>query len=125
MTPQILVIKPADPLSLNSVISAAKEHWAVYSKDKRARTNFVALLSMVQKLKPCKTPPVVRIWFHQKDKRIEKDNLTVNCKYILDGLVMAGVLLDDRWDDYTDLEFRFRIDRENPRIEVELIEEPS
>jgi len=124
MTTQILIIEPSDPLSLNEVIAAAKRHWSAYAKDKKQRTEGVALLSRVQKLKPVKSPPVVRIWFFQRAKRIEKDNLLVNSKHILDGLVLAGVLTDDRWDNYTDLEFRFRIDKKRPRIEVELIVQP-
>ena len=125
MTTQTLIIEPSDPLSLNEVVAMAKQHWSLYAKDKKQRTDSVALLSRVQKLHSVKSPPIVRIWFFQQAKRIEKDNLLVNSKHILDGLVLAGVLTDDRWDNYTDLEFRFRIDKERPRIEVELIEKPS
>ena len=78
-----------------------------------------------QKLRPCKTPPNIRITFWQKDKRIEKDNLLVNTKYLLDGLVEGGILPDDRWDSYLSLGFRYEIDRTNPRIVIQLIEDPS
>ena len=121
---QRLIIEPAHPHSLNDIIEAAKKHWGAYSKEKRARTIATALLARVQKLKPVLSPPMVRIIFFQPNKRTEKDNLCCNSKWILDSLVEAGVLLDDRWDNYTDLEFRFRIDKERPRIEVELIEPP-
>ena len=119
---QILTIDQAQPLSTNAVIDMAKSHWGQYSKEKKIRTQAVALLCRVQKLHPVQSPPAIRIWFWQRAKRIEKDNLLINTKYLIDGLVMAGILLDDRWDNYTDLDFRFRIDRDNPRIIVEVIE---
>jgi hypothetical protein len=125
MTIQTLTIDRAEPQSLNSVLEAAKSHWGAYSKDKKARTISVAMLARSQKLKPCKTPPNIRITFWQKDKRIEKDNLLVNTKYLLDGLVEGGILPDDRWDSYLSLGFRYEIDRTNPRIVIQLIEDPT
>ena len=123
MSLQRLVIE-GSLLSLNEVINTAKQHWSLYAKEKKQRTYSVGVLAMAAGLKPVKTPPLIRIWFFAKDKRIEKDNLLINTKYVLDGLVEGRVLEDDRWDQIGDLDFRFRIDRDRPRIEVEIIEEP-
>jgi hypothetical protein len=45
----------------------------------------------------------------------------VAAKYILDGLVEAGVLLDDDWGQIEGFTDQFGIDSKHPRIEVELI----
>ena len=43
-------------------------------------------------------------------------------KFIIDGLVKAGVLKNDGWAQIGDLNHSFEVDKENPRIEVILEE---
>jgi len=43
-------------------------------------------------------------------------------KFILDGLVQAGVLSNDGWKQIGKVTHDFKIDRQNPRVEVELKE---
>ena len=69
-------------------------------------------------------PVWVRTTYYLKTRRGDPDNVRVASKYILDGLVQAGVLEDDsqRWIiGFTDL---YDLDRDDPRIEVQLMPEP-
>jgi hypothetical protein len=120
---QRLIVEGYPPLSLNEVIDLAKGHWSAYAKEKKRRTEAVAWLAKSQGLKPVRKPPSLCIWYYQPNRKVEKDNLLVNDKWLIDGLVLAGVLPSDRWDDYVDLDHRFQIDQDRPRIAVELCEE--
>jgi Holliday junction resolvase RusA-like endonuclease len=75
-------------------------------------------------LEPVTGKCVVRCLWFEKDKRRDPDNIRVGIKYILDGLVEAGVLPTDGWKYITGLEDRFYVDKERPRVEIEIIEEP-
>lgn len=122
MKTQTLII-PGELSTMNKLINADRTHWAVGAKKKKGNTNFVWALCLQQMIKPTTSPPRFHITFYRKNKRTEKDNLLAQTKEILDGIVLAGVIPDDRWDNYTDLSFAYRLDAHNPRIVVEIIEE--
>ena len=58
--------------------------------------------------------------YYCKDRRKDKDNIAFAKKFIFDGLQQAGVIENDGWNNIESWEERFEIDKENPRIEVEL-----
>lgn len=60
-------------------------------------------------------------WFC-KDKRKDKDNVCFAKKFILDGLVKAGVLPNDGWNNIRSFTDEFGIDKDNPRVEIEISE---
>lgn len=122
MSTQTLII-PNELSTMNKMINADRSHWAVGAKNKKNNTYLVAGLCREQGIKKVSIPPRFFITFYRKNKRTEKDNLLAQTKELLDGLVMAGVIADDRWDNYTDLSFAYRIDSKNPRLVVEIIEE--
>lgn len=106
---------------LNQIIEASKQHWARYHDFKRRYTTYVTLVAKTQ-LQPITEYPV-SIWivWHCKNKRKDKDNISAGKKFILDGLVEAGILSGDGWKHISELHDRFFQDRENPRIEVTII----
>ena len=111
---------PGPLLSLNTVIDAAKRHWSVYAKEKRGRTSKVALLAQAARLKPMTGRVTVRFCWYAQSGRVDPDNLQVNSKWCLDGLVEAGVLEDDGWTTIAGVEHEFHIDTANPRVEIGL-----
>lgn len=119
MRQQILVI-PTELTTMNKMIANNRTHWAIGAQNKKANTKTVAVLCQIQKIKPVKNPPDFDVVFYRKDKRTEKDNCLSQMKEILDGLVMAGILQDDRWDDYGGMSFDWVIDNKDPRIEVSI-----
>ena len=85
--------------SLNKTLNAAKTHWSVYSRQKKAATKAVAVLALAAKLKPVGWPVWITFVWYPKDRRQDLDNLAAAQKDILDGLQVARVLPTDgqRW----------------------------
>jgi|TARA_R110000787_G_scaffold154708_3_gene268439 Holliday junction resolvase RusA-like endonuclease len=110
--------------ALNDIVAAAKQHWSAYSKEKAERTTYVAIMARAAKLTPITGRCMVRCLWYEKDKRRDPDNVRVGIKFILDGLVQAGILPTDGWKCITGLEDRFYVDKERPRVEIEIVEVP-
>ena len=60
-------------------------------------------------------------WYEPNHKR-DLDNIAFSKKYILDGIVKAGILKDDKPKYVKGFTDHFGYDKENPRIEVEIEE---
>ena len=105
----------------NTLVRAMKGHWSVWHKEKKRWTDKVALLSKAARLRPYEVPVRVEMTHYSRDRRRDPDGIrTVASKFILDGLVVAGVLPDDsqRWVlGFTDF---FEVDKERPRVVVRL-----
>lgn len=71
------------------------------------------------------TKPVFLLFtFYEQDRRRDRDNVSSFArKVIQDALVKAGTLKDDGWDYVTGYLDQFEVDRKNPRIVVEFIEQ--
>lgn len=71
------------------------------------------------------TKPVFLLFtFYERDKRRDRDNVSSFArKVIQDALVQCGTLKDDGWDYVTGYLDQFKVDRTNPRIVVEFIEQ--
>ena len=78
--------------ALNDIVAAAKQHWSAYSKEKAERTTYVGIMARAAKLTPITGRCMVRCLWYEKDKRRDPDNVRVGIKFILDGLVQAGIL---------------------------------
>lgn len=61
--------------------------------------------------------------FVEKNQRRDKDNIaSFGMKVIQDALVTSGVINNDGWKNIKSFDCDFAVDKDNPRIEVELIE---
>lgn len=70
-----------------------------------------------------KTPVVMRYSWIEKNRRRDKDNISsFGRKVIQDGLVKAGILPDDGWNQIESFSDEFEVDKHNPRVEVEIEE---
>ena len=71
------------------------------------------------------TKPVFLLFtFYEQDRRRDRDNVSSFArKVIQDALVKCGTLQDDGWDQVTGYLDRFQVDKKNPRIEVQFIEQ--
>jgi Holliday junction resolvase RusA-like endonuclease len=76
--------------------------------------------------KACASVPVfsepvsVSIVWYERDRRRDLDNVTAATKFVLDGLVHAGKLRDDSQKYVKNIEHRVEVDKERPRVEVEI-----
>lgn len=115
----IKLIIPGELPNLNEIIDESKKHWTKYRNMKATETEKVAWLAK-------KIPEMQRInltitWYC-KNKRQDKDNIMAGTKFILDGLVTAGKIKNDGWKEIGDIAHKFKVDKENPRVEVEIQE---
>jgi hypothetical protein len=105
--------------TMNEIVEASKTHWSGYSKMKKTYTSFVAMSA--RSLPKLEKVDVIITWYC-KDKRQDKDNIMAGQKFIFDGLVMAGKLTNDGWNQLGDVMHRFEVDKLNPRVEIEMKE---
>lgn len=70
--------------------------------------------------------PRTPVWMHytwyEKDRRRDKDNVVFARKFIQDALVKAGTIPNDGWNEIEGFDDLVLVDKENPRIEVEIVE---
>ena len=106
---------------LNDITDAARRNRYESAKIKKEYTELVAWCAKRARLPHFDRVDLIVTWYEPNMKR-DKDNIMAGQKFILDGLVMVGVLANDGWKQIRDVTHRFRVDRANPRVEVELIE---
>ena len=106
---------------LNDMTDAARRNRYESAKIKKEYTELVAWCAKRARLPHFDRVDLIVTWYEPNMKR-DKDNIMAGQKFILDGLVMVGVLANDGWKQIRDVTHRFRVDRANPRVEVELIE---
>lgn len=67
--------------------------------------------------------PMFHLTWYAKDRRTDKDNISFADKYIYDGMVDAGLLKNDGFNNLGDFfSNEFKVDRDNPRVEIVEIE---
>lgn len=107
---------------LNDIIDAAKQgkgKYQPYNDMKLEYTSAVAWLA--RKLPKYEKIELVITWY-EPNRRRDPDNITGGQKFICDGLVQAGIIPDDSQRYIQGIAHKFRVDPENPRVEVEVID---
>ena len=112
---------PGELPNLNEIIGESKIHWSNYSSLKKANTLAVAHCAR-QKIKRKYNKINLEIIWFCKDRRQDKDNIMAGTKFILDGLVSAGIIKNDGWAQVGRISHDWQVDKHNPRIEVTITE---
>lgn len=115
------IIIPGELPDLNQIIAESKSHWGSYSSLKKTNTQLVAFCTKQAKVKQYKKIDLEITWYC-KDRRKDKDNVMAGTKFILDGLVQAGVIQNDGWANIGEIRHKFDVDKQEPRIEVKITE---
>lgn len=69
------------------------------------------------------TRPIrLRIVWYEENKKRDIDNICFAVKFIQDALVSAGIIENDNQKWIVGLSHEVLIDRDNPRIEIEILE---
>lgn len=103
---------------LNEYVAAERSNRIKAAHIKRRETQSVAWL--LARAPRFERPVTVRFLWVEPNNRRDHDNVAFAKKFVLDGMVMAGVIPDDspRWVlGFSD---SFAVDRDRPRVEVEI-----
>lgn len=118
---QKLVVKGVLP-GLNEMTNANRTNRYKGNKQKREATRLVYWSCRACHLKKIKGIHDYEFIWYCKDKRRDKDNIMAGQKFIFDGLQEAGVIENDGWGQVGNISHSFLIDKNNPRVEVEIKE---
>ena len=116
-----LVIQGTLP-SLNQYIYACRNNKYAGSKMKKEIENKITLFIKTQLKTQIKGSVKLSFRWYEPNRRRDLDNIAMSKKFILDALVKNGILENDNWQHVQGFTDEFFIDKENPRVEVEINE---
>lgn len=108
---------------LNDIIKVSKAHWAAYATMKKKYTELAC--SAASDIGPADGKVMLHIeWHEPKGGQRDPDNIWASKKFILDGLVNAGVIPDDNKNHVYGVMDTTRYDMppKKFRVEVEVYE---
>lgn len=105
----------------NEIIEASRANKYVAAEQKKEYTDLIAWTAKAAGI-PYMERIDVAIHWYEPNRRRDKDNISAGIKFVLDGLVKAGVIKNDGWKQIGDILHFFDVDRRNPRVEVEITE---
>ena len=112
-------------VSLNEYIDAERSSRQYAAKIKKQQTNSVYYLTRSQKFKLDHgfKYDIIFTWF-KPDNRKDHDNICFAKKFILDGIIKAGVLPNDNPKFIGDFQDKFVLDKTRPYVscQIEFIE---
>lgn len=122
----IKLVIPGELMTLNQYVNKQRTNRFVANGAKQKFTNIVKNEVLRNKKENPKFkipfPSKLKIIWYRKNKRSDPDNIAFAKKFILDGIMKAGELDNDNWTNVLGFEDHFRIDKDNPRTEVEFVE---
>lgn len=112
----IKIIIPEIPPSNNKYIGRGSKNYQAfeYQKKKKQWQRLIKFYSQYLE-KPLDKAKVTITYYFPDQRKRDPDNYSG--KFILDGLVKAGVIVDDSFK-HIELEIRGRTDKNNPRTEI-------
>ena len=117
---QARLIIPGRMPSLNDYIAAMNKNRYVGNVMKHEQTDRVCGLAIASRMPRFSSPVKIDFLWVEKTRRRDIDNVSFAQKFILDGLVKAGVIKDDSQRYVIGLSHMFAHDKDNPHIEVEV-----
>jgi hypothetical protein len=111
---------PGEFTSLNDYIDAERSNKYIAASIKKSETGRV--WAECRNLPAVREYPVViRFDWYTQDLKTDADNVDFAKKFILDGLVKAGVLAGDQRKYVIGTSGLCHLDKKNPRVEIEII----
>lgn len=113
---------PGELMSLNEFINIQRTHPMKGNQVKLRNTKRCkrAVLEAIQQGLSFELPVRLSITWYMKNRRKDPDNIAFAVKFILDGLVNAGALPNDGWNEIVEITHHFVVDAKQPRVEVSL-----
>jgi len=107
---------------LNEIIEAAKQGKGKYQPYALMKEKYTEMIAWIAKKLPSYEKVALVITWYEPNSRRDPDNIMAGQKFILDGLVAAKVIPNDNQKYIVSIIHRFRVDKQNPRVEVEIID---
>lgn len=108
--------------TLNEYINKCRYNKFAGNTFKKKYQEYIESCILFYQIKPMNKVNII-YKFHEKNKRRDKDNVSSFAKKVInDALQETGILKNDNWECIELMTERFKVDKENPRIEVELYE---
>ena len=109
---------------LNNVINASRTNqYKANNMKRKAHTVVIQAIREAKLPKVTKYPIKLKTVWYEPNKRRDADNVVAGGrKAILDAMVEIGIIEDDGIKFVDSFEDEVRCDRENPRIEIEILE---
>lgn len=120
MTDKIVI--PGSLPDMNAVIAANRSHYHAGAKLKKQATTTCRTYALAAKNKGFalgELPANLKITWYVKNRRKDKDNITSAIKFVLDGMVDAGLIENDGWQQIGDIYHVCKVDK-NERVEIEV-----
>ena len=117
------IVIPGELTHLNHYIQVERANRYLGAQIKKQETYRVKLST----LKYRQSPPLSTrhrfsfTWFAANQKK-DPDNICFARKFILDGLILSGVIKDDGWSVVGSFTDSFAVDSSNPRVEITIVE---
>ena len=114
---------------LNEIIAAAKSGRGsanAYHRVKKQWTNTVAVqcLSAGLRRQPFKGPVRICLDWIEPNRRRDRDNVSCGAKFVIDGLVAAGVISSDGWNTLYSIVTTWAVDKNRPGVAVTILAVP-
>jgi len=107
---------------LNEIIDAAKQGKGNYQPYARMKEEYTTMVAWLAKKLPTYERVALIITWYEPNSRRDPDNIMAGQKFILDGMVAAGTIPNDSQKHIKGIVHRFKVDRKDPRVEVEIID---
>ena len=123
MADKVLIIHGKLP-GLNDLIDAERRHRQAGAKLKREAEEKIRLhiRQQLRGYRP-KTPVTLYYYFYEPNRRRDLDNIASFAhKVVQDSLVKERILDNDGWEYVKAFYDSFHVDKEFPRIEIEIVE---
>lgn len=115
---------PDTLMDLNTFINKQRTNRYVGNYVKQQETLKVSRVfsQHLDKFEDLKLPIRLDITWVMENRRKDKDNIAFAMKFILDGMIKAGIIENDGWNEISGFTHHFKVDKENPRVEVKIKE---
>lgn len=120
------LVIPHELMDLNRYVNAERSNRFQAAKIKKENTYRCAVaikaaMNEGLKIYDEELPLDFRFRWYVPNKRKDKDNIAFAKKFILDGMLQSGLIENDGWKQVGNFKDEFYVDKENPRVVIELV----
>lgn len=105
---------------LNTYVNAERTNKYKGAKIKKNETYRCMAAFLPYRMREIELPIDLKIKWFCKNRKKDPDNISFGQKFILDGMQKAGVIPNDGFAQINSIHHDYEIDKNNPRIEIEI-----